>query len=1040
MKETVSCLLTIIMMIGNTGVFTKGISEDVGLMSQTMFVIYDGEKTCDVIIDESYKNDVESARSYTQITRAVGDLRQDIAMVTGEVDYKAVSQLFEDNDIMQAERLKGAKVPQLKNEGSGIIVGSIEDSEIIKALINEGKLPECEGIQGKWEAFVIKQVDDSLVIAGSDARGTIYGIYHLSEEIGVSPWYWFSDAPVEVKEKICVNYTSAYIDDGPDVKYRGIFINDEERLIDWAKLKFPTDNGTPDVNLYRHIFELMLRLRANTLWPAMHEGTTAFNMAKDEDGVPVNAKEAAKYGIVMASSHCEMMLRCNVSEWGEFKEKHKGEYTWNDNGSFDYTQNKEAILGYWRERLETNKEFESILALGIRGVHDGDAETDNLYLYNNSKVEMMADVIKEQRKLIKEVYGSETAVPQVFIPYKGMADIYNAGLKNYIPDDVMLMWAEDNYGNLRQTPTLSEAARSGGCGVYYHSSYWSWYSPKSYLWLNSTQIYYMAHQMKRAYDTGAGDYWILNVGDIKPGDIVAELFLDMAWDIDACENIEEKFLTEHAMCDYGVDREEALRIAEIATEFYRLSGIKKAEFFGHVNAANVNNTYFSAEMLYPFSVVNEGDEGLRLVEKCNKMADEMADIYENLDEKYRDVFYQQIYYHVLSYRDVAEEYVYLWKNNLAAEEGRYNSAEVYKTLSQNARDRIIKEQENFWNCNDGKWTKVINYDHPVSYYNMNEGVLLVHDDRYKSAVKTEGLGYSYEGGVMQFDGDAKNKAYIDVFTKGEKAEGWHIEAPEWIVLSKTEGYVNVEERIVVSCDFEKLDRSTTGVLKIYNGDNLTGEINVTATVKNIELEEKSHIEANGKVVLEAEHYSEAIEGEDGSCWAVWKNAGRSGDCMTALPFDAKRSDGDDIKTSARLKYRVYFTSSGTFSGKFYRIPTLNEGVNDDGTSRTCRTAIGVDDGEPYLMKGNSTTGGTWKSNIMHMVEPISFTITVNSPGWHDVYIYRSDSGIIFDRIVIETVSGSVKESFLGPEESPNNIADVQLHEIASLPDEITGVH
>ncbi len=986
-----------------------------------MFYIYDGIKTADIIIDEKYTKEA----AYSQLYRAIGDLRQDIAMTTGSIDYNIVSALFVDNAILQAQRLSCAdenKTPQFKNSGKGIIIGSIEHSEIIKELIEAGQLPESGSIEGKWEAFLIKEVDGSLVIAGSDIRGTIYGIYHLSEKIGVSPWYYFSDVPVIVKDKIAPDFSVPYIDKGPDVKYRGIFINDEERLIDWAKLKFPTENGTPDVNLYRHIFELLLRLKANTLWPAMHEGTTAFNMAKDEEGVPVNAKEASHYGIIMASSHCEMMLRCNVSEWSEFKEAHKAEYTWQDDGSFDYTQNKEAILGYWKERLETNKGFESILALGIRGVHDGDAECDNLQLYNNSKVLMMADVIKEQRALIKEVYGSERAMPQVFIPYKGMAEIYNDGLKDYIPEDVMLMWAEDNYGNLRQTPTKAEAARKGGCGVYYHSSYWSWFSPKSYLWLNSTQLFYMAHQMQRAFDTGARAYWILNVGDIKPGDMVTELFLKMAWDINNKDNIKDKYLTSHAMRDFGADMETAEKIASVATEFYRLSGIKKAEFFGHANPSDVNNPYFSENMIYPFSTVSEGDEGMRLIDKCKRLASSAEEIYNTIPPSYRDAFYQQLYYHVLSYLDVAEEYVYLWKNNEAAAAGSHQSALFYAELSKKARERVRLRQKDFHAIKHNKWDMVINYDHPVSYYNMNEGVLLAHDDMYKFAPPQKALGARAERATLHFDSNAQNESYIDLFSKGTDEEEWSLKAPLWVLLSKKEGRTLLEERVIISIDFNLLNTTSYGEIEVFNNDKKIASIPIVAKVNTIPLEHCSFIEANGRVVILSEHYTENIKGSDNTCWTLFENAGKLNGAMSALPFYAPRAELHQIKASARLRYRVYFTSSGTFKGTLYRTPSLNEGANDDGTLRTCNAAIGIDNSDPVMLTGTSSTGEKWKDLIMHMVEPVPFLVTIPQSGWHDIYIYRVDSGIIFDRIEIETVTGSIPYSLSGCEESPNNIS------------------
>ncbi|MCD8048449.1 MAG: glycosyl hydrolase 115 family protein [Clostridia bacterium] len=1010
-------------------------------------VLYEDGAFANVIMDVEYESKNIGARSYERIYRAAEDLCRDIAMVAGSISYYDVQQDFVNTS---HEQLEGKNAPQIVSESecdSAIIVGSMEHSEIIEKIISSGKFDEAKEIYCTSEAYAIKTIEEpivgvqkALVIAGSDDRGTIYGIYDLSERLGVSPFYWFSDVAVEVKEKIAIDDINV-VEKSPSVKYRGIFINDEERTIDWAKLKFPTENGTPDVTYYRHVFELLLRLKANTLWPAMHEGTTAFNMAKDEDGIPINAKEASRYGIIMASSHCEMMLRCNVSEWSEFYQNHLNDYDWQDNGSFDYTQNKEAILGYWRERLETNKDFESILSLGIRGVHDGDAETDNLAsLYNNSKVEMMADVIAEQRKLIKEVYGSETAVPQVFIPYKGMADIYNDGLKDYIPGDVMLMWAEDNYGYVRQVPNETEMTRSGGKGIYYHISYWSWYTPKSYLWLNSASILLPANQMHRAYDTGASDYWVLNVGDIKPGETLVEFFLKMAYRIDEYTNDTiDEFLTEHAMRDYHATREQAEKIAYAASEFYRMSGIKKAEFYGHVSSYSKYSTYFSESMLNPLSVTGEGDEGMRMVNHANELCDLLEEIESELDEKDRAAFYQQIFHLLKSYRNVCEEYVYLWKNQMAAKQGRYNSAINYAYLSKAAIARIKRDEEYFHSISDGKWEKAIGYDHPGTTYDMDEGILLASDSEYEYAEAVEGLGAYCEGaesageGELRFDTLAENEHYVDIFATGVNSQKWYIEKPDYITASKTEGETDCEERVILGIDKAKKTCDCAGKIRVLNSDGeAVAEFEVYVTYSDIALEENSYAEANNLVVLEAEHFTESITGEDGSYWGLVENLGLSGDSMCAYPFDAERADGEDMLNSARLRYRIYFKSTGEFEGVFYRNPTLNEGYTADGEARECRTAVALDDGEPYILRGvNSYTNPKWAENIMRGIEEIPFTINVKSAGWHDLYIYRSDAGISFGKIVMKTGEYDVK-SLTGPEISPNSMTE-KRRKIGKLP-------
>lgn len=305
-------------------------------------------------------------------------------MVTGAIDYKEVQLCFNDSPEQQEHRLnQGSKnqIPNLsfsleKQNKNVMIIGSFTESRFIQTLYQEQKLPEFDAIKNEGEGFLIKtvafptpEIPCALVIVGSDPRGTIYGIYHLSKLIGVSPWYWYSDVPVPIKEKINVD-TQTIVQKAPSIKYRGIFINDEERTIDWVKEKFSNEQGVPNVYFYRHVFELLLRLGLNTLWPAMHEGTDAFNAFENEQGVSVNAAESARYGVILSASHCEMMLRNNVGEWQNWFIKNQANYSWqtkNWDDAFDYTRHKEAILAYWKERLVANKEFESIYALGIRG-------------------------------------------------------------------------------------------------------------------------------------------------------------------------------------------------------------------------------------------------------------------------------------------------------------------------------------------------------------------------------------------------------------------------------------------------------------------------------------------------------------------------------------------------------------------------------------------------------------------------------------------------------------------------------------------------
>lgn len=1046
------------------------------ISSPVPIVLYDGKATAPILIDEGYSGSPYSSRSYRQIFRAVGDLRQDIAMITGTISDSIVKQQFADNTYKQAARLATAdqsKVPALihnvesaKRIETAVIIGSIQDSPIVRQLMEDGKLEEARRIESRGEAYILAEVDHpregidrALVIAGSDARGTIFGIYTLSELLGVSPWYWYSDVPVLVKDKIILEglANNPIVEKGPDVKYRGIFINDEERTMDWAKEKFPVENGTPDVNFYRHVFELLLRLKCNVLWPAMHEGTTAFNKATDGAGASINAKEAAEYGVILSASHCEMLLRNNVDEWEPWYEAHRNDYDWigrNYKEAFDYTLNKKAILDYWKERLMANRDFESILALGIRGIHDGKYAFKNLASTYGTEIAMMEDVIHEQRKLIEEIYGSIDAVAQVFIPYKEMGNLYNDGLKARLPDDIMLMWAEDNYGYLRQVPNEEERSRFSGSGIYYHSSYWG--HPKSYLWLNSLQLSLMVEQLRRAFDTGAGAYWILNVGDIKPGEIVLECFAKLSWNVKDFDNksLETGFLKNHAMCDYHLQENDAAIVANVMEQFFRLCGTKRAEFFGTENPSSVHSTAFREEFAFPFSVTGDGDEGLLMLERCTRMVENLTAIYDKLDEPHQAALYQQLLHHVISYLGVAEEYVYYWKNRLSVAQGRYASARMYMELSRKGRERIQQAQDKFWEVSNGKWRKAIGYSHPITYYGgVNEGIVLLNDAHYATVPSSgHGIGAAAEGqqiagaGTLRFQSLLNNEHYFDVFARGEKQAEWLAEAEDWMILSHTAGSTGAEERVTVKIDWSKLNGSTAGLIHVFNaadgkksGESIASFV-VKASVTDVPFEGPSFIEANGYVAVEAEHYSESLKGKDGSEWRPVKSGGARGDTMKAYPDTAERVDYDFADT-AQLKYRIYFNSTGTFKGVFYRIPTLNEGFDDYGRPRSCRTAIGLDSDLPSVaqLDGHSSWGSKkWEENIMRMVEPLEFGLTVQTPGWHDLVVYRSDASIVFSRIVIETEQGAVGDSLLGPVESPNNIAEDEPARVrlAELPKEI----
>lgn len=426
---------------------------------------------------------VTDPNDHAVVEIAAQDLREDFAAVTGA---KAIGD-------------------------SQIWIGTLGKNAAIDRLAASGRI-DVSRLRGAWESFLITVVDRpapgvarALVIIGSDRRGTAFGSYELAQAIGVSPWAWWADVtPTKRPALYAAAGTRRF--GPPSVQYRGIFLNDEDwGMIPWAANHAP---GEPPIGPKTHarLFELLLRLKANMFWPAMHKVTRPFNAD------PANAALADRYAIVMGSSHAEPMLRNNVGEWTA------------PAADFDYVANADGVRRYWAERVDTNSGYESMWTLGMRGIHDsgmvGPTSTDD-------RRRVLERIFADQRGLLA---GAGIAgAPQVFTPYKEVLDIYRAGLA--VPDDVTLMWPDDNFGYIRHFPDAAERARPGGSGVYYHLSYLG--APLSYLWLSTTPPALIREEMGRAWDLGARRMWVANVGDLKPAELATDYFLALAWDVDA---------------------------------------------------------------------------------------------------------------------------------------------------------------------------------------------------------------------------------------------------------------------------------------------------------------------------------------------------------------------------------------------------------------------------------------------------------------------------------------------------------------------------
>jgi hypothetical protein len=567
-----------------------------------------------------------------------------------------------------------------------VLIGIASQSPELRRLTATHNF-DTTAIDGQWESALTTVVDHplpgigrALVIAGSDRRGTAFALFTLSRQMGVSPWNWWADVPVTHHASVFIQADNA-IQTTPSVQYRGIFLNDEDwGLRPWAAAKMDPALHNIGPNTYDRVFELLLRLHANSLWPAMHPGTLAFN------AVPENAKLADKWGIVMGSSHSEALLRNNVGEWNEAAPP-KGDGPWN------YQLNKPAMDGYWDKRLAANGSYENFYTVGLRGVHDTGLEAKG---DDTVKARLVEQAMASQRDLLaRHVNPDLSKVPQVIWLYKESLELYRAGMK--VPDDVTLGWTDDNYGYIRQLPTAEEQKRPGGSGIYYHVSYWGF--PHDYLWLCTTPPALIREEMTKAYDHGARRYWVLNVGDLKPAELDIDYFMQLAVaEPTVSQMSQHDFLTRWAAEQFPTANGSA--IADVMQRYYQLNFVRKPEFMGF-NGYNddIHRTDFN-----PSAWGNQNET--RLAAWSHLRKDEQA-IANTLPPPYVGAFFELVGYPVEAAAAMNEKFLYTDQSFLYANFKQTAEMQAAATKAHAAFDTIQSLTSRFNSLEDGKWAGIM---------------------------------------------------------------------------------------------------------------------------------------------------------------------------------------------------------------------------------------------------------------------------------------------------------------------------------------------
>lgn len=951
--------------------FSVNASNNVNYRIPSQYIQHEASKSAFTIVANGKATSIYvDAADWKGVICAANNLGDDIRKVSGV-----------------ASKVKESTTP----EAGSIIVGTIGKSKLIDKLIADKKM-NVSDIKGQWESFVIQTVDGNLIVAGTDKRGTIYGIYDISEKIGVSPWYFWADVPAKKSNELYVK-AGRFVQDSPKVKYRGIFINDESpSFTGWCNAKF----GGVNSKMYVNMFELLLRLKANFLWPAMWGN--AFN----EDD-PMNPVLADEYGIVMGNSHHEPMMRAQ-KEYTKRKQ---------EIGAWDFVTNSANLEKFWFEGLNRNKNYDNVITMGMRG--DGDVAMGKGEDLENIKT--LQNVVKSQRDIIRKVYNDDPANhPQLWAIFTEVQRYYDAGLT--VPDDIILLFCDNNWGYIRRTLPLKEKNRIGGGGMYYHIDMNG--GPWNDRWVNTTTIPKLREQFNLAYQSGINKLWVVNVGDLKPKEIPIDFIMHYAWNPEA--------VPADKTMDYSIDwatktfgSEHAVEIADIVSKYPKYNLWRKAE-------AQVPNI---------FSIVNH-NEGDRVIQLWRDVANKAEALKSKIAPEAQDAYYQLVLYPTKASAGVAEMYIAADKNNLYAKQGRV-SANDYAKRVRDLYD-LDKQLSDYYNgpMADGKWKNMMSDIH-IGYrmwsMPLTSTMPAVVD---VTPLPTPAMGIAVEGSEQAwpasaekvalpvFDGLNKKPYYIDVFNRGTGAFTFNAVANNsWIKLSATKGTVEKEDRIMVDVDWKSLPvGKADGLIEIRQGDSLV-QVQVSAVKAIIPVTTEPYFGSlTGEFSIPANKFNANVAGKK-SKWLLLPDLGRDEACMGIFPVTAP---SETPRTAPRLEYKMYLNQQGKTTFCIGILPT-----QDVNPERGLRIAVSIDNGEPQILdarKGlvdtfteytptnlaNSKvlkplpplnkeialvgTGKLRRNEIFDNIRWLDVQLDVAAPGFHTLKVFMIDPELVLERIVV----------------------------------------
>jgi hypothetical protein len=984
---------------------------------------------------------VVSAEDFPGVLRAVDDLRSDLASVTGVRPARTVLGA-------------GAALPAGREL---VVVGTIGRSPLVDQLVSAGKL-DVTGVRGAWETTVetivenpFPGVDRAFVVAGSDQRGTIYGVYDVSRGIGVSPWCWWDDVVPQRRTELHV-LPGRHTQGTPTVKYRGFFINDENPALGgWAPAYFgpgkaPGHPGGFNAAFYAKVFELMLRLKSNYLWPAVWGRAFALDD-------PANHATAKAYGIVMGTSHEAPMMR-GIEEWNRFAVPAQrdangtitvpGSDPYGGTGEWSFRHNADALKKYWTAGIQrmVDEGFEGVVTLGMRG--NGDTS-----LADGDGIDLMQQIIATQRQILAEVTGRDvTTIPQVWTLYKEVERYWKNGLR--APDDVTVVFTDDNWANTRMLPDPAEPARGGGYGLYYHFDYVG--AGRNYKWVDTASLPNVWDQLNQSHTYGNHGLWVANVGDLKGNELPTQFFLDYAWNPDrwGLDRLDE-WLLGYARQNFGASQASA--VADILARYGQLQARRKPELLnrsisvtpGRDPATDPSAIVYDDEAS-AFSVVNHR-ELERVTAEWHDLADRAQAVANRLPSTAQDGYYELMGYQVLATANLYALRQAEFTNILHAAQGRADTDALADEAQRRlATDFALADRFNT-RVADGKWHGFQTQPHidygDVARYGPNAPWQEPELDNWAipdvifppvqrvSVPDKPVLGLAVEGSAASWPGSAEPAVlpaispyqnpdaapYFEVFNRGGRPLTYRITTGvPWLTASEPRGLVTDQVRLGLVADWSRAPRGTCRVPVTVTGSEGT-EVSFTAVVENPDLprsQQAGFLEAGGYLSIGAEQFDRAV-GRGGVQWRRIPRIGRTGDGMEPFPVTAARqvpSGG-----GPRLEYTTTLFTPGQVV-VWAHVSPRNPALAHPGL----QYAVSFDDAEPQVVDIIAATGsddGTmnvqWARNTSDNVNRTATVHTVDRPGVHTLKFWMVDPTVVLQELVVDT--GGLRPTLLAPPRS-----------------------